>query len=188
MKSLYEKIYNKVFSVPFFAKLLKVGFIKKLLDYEVVSYLFFGVLTTVVNFLAFYLLNLAKGGDYEHCVLTTFTLFSRSIPLRWTTVANAIAWVVAVLFAYITNKLFVFESKSKDARVILREVVSFFGARLLSFVIFDFALFTLLNVTIGINSYICKIITGVLVVIFNYIASKLVIFKKKDSGNNESAE
>ena len=97
-------------------------------------------------------------------------------------------WRILLCFINLFHKLFVFESKSKDARVILREVVSFFGARLLSFVIFDFALFTLLNVTIGINSYICKIITGVLVVIFNYIASKLVIFKKKDSGNNESAE
>lgn len=190
MKKLYEKIYKKVFSVPFFAKFLKIGFIKKLLDYEVLSYLFFGVLTTAVNFLAFWLVNLIKGGDYEHCVLTTLNIFSRSIPVMWTTVANAIAWVAAVLFAYITNKLFVFESKSKNPKVVIRELISFFGARLISFLIFEFALFSLLNTTMGINSYICKIITGIIVIIFNYIASKLVIFKNKskETDNKTIAE
>ena len=174
LKALYEKLYHNVFSIPFFAKILKkLPFLEKVLNWEIVSYLVFGVLTTVVNLVAYWVVNLFAGQDYETKVLFTVKGFD----FRWIYFANAFAWVAAVLFAYITNKLFVFESRSFAAKTVLREISSFFGARILSFLIFEELLFGILAAFM--NSWIAKIILAVFVVAFNYVASKLVIFRKK---------
>lgn len=130
---------------------------KKFLNRETVSYLVFGVLTTVVNYVV-----------YEIC--------------KWLgvhyTLSTIIAWVMAVAFAYITNKLFVFESKSFARSVLLREIPTFIGCRLFSglcdliFMVFAVEL-------IGMNDSIAKLVANVFVVVINYIFSKLIIFKKK---------
>ena len=65
LKEIYEKIYDKIFSVPLFKKLLKIPGMEKLLQYEIVSYLVFGVLTTVVNFVTYMLLGIFAGENYE---------------------------------------------------------------------------------------------------------------------------
>ena len=120
--------------------------------YEVLSYLFFGGCTTLVNLLVFWLLRLLKIGVYA---------------------SNGIAWVVSVLFAFITNKLFVFESKGK----ILKQGVSFFVFRLISLV-FDMGIMYLLIDVLNWNDLLSKIITNVFVIIINFIFSKIFIFKK----------
>lgn len=179
MRRLYDKIFNtkllkKITSVPLFAKVL---------SYEILSYLFFGVMTTVVNFVVFYISDKILGNTS----LADFSLFGRDFRVTLEDVSTVIAWIFAVLFAYVTNKLWVFESKSRKPSVVIRELASFFGARIVSFVLFESLGFMLLR-NILINSgilssentckWIAKIAISVLVVIFNYVMSKLVIFRK----------
>lgn len=179
LKEIYEKIYDRIFSVPFFKKLLKIPGLEKLLQYEIMSYLVFGVLTTVVNFIVFGIMGKLGGADYETKVLFDIGSFG----FKYIYAANAVAWLVSVLFSFITNKLFVFESRSFAPAVAGRELVSFIGSRIISFLLFEELLFgvvaaLLKNVSGG--AWIAKIVSGVLVIVFNYAASKLVIFKKKD--------
>ena len=121
---------------------------------EVLMYLVFGGLTTLVNILSFFILRKLSVGVY---------------------VSNLIAWVVAVLFAFITNKLFVFESKDKSKSG--KELISFFGFRILSLGVDMGAMYLLLQV-INTGEVFAKIIANVIVIILNYIFSKLFVFKK----------
>lgn len=123
---------------------------------EVLTYLVFGVLTTVVNILSFYILR--KFGVEVYY-------------------SNIIAWILSVVFAFVTNKLFVFESKDKSKKESLKELFNFFGFRLLSLGIDTLALYLLLNV-VNVGEMIAKIISNVVVIILNYIFSKLFVFKK----------
>ena len=174
LRSLYEKTYERVFSVPFFKKILeKLPFLEKILAWEIVSYIVFGGLTTVVNLAAYWAVNLFAGENYEAKVLFTV----KSFEFRWIYFANAVAWVIAVVFSYITNKIFVFESKARDAKTIFREVSTFFGSRILSFLLFEELLFGVLAAFM--NDWIAKIAIAVFVILFNYVASKLVISRKK---------
>lgn len=175
LKELYEKLYNKIFSTEVFRKLLKIPGAEKLLQYEIVSYLTFGVLTTVVNFITYMGVGLLSGENYEEKVLFSIGSFS----LHWVLVMNAIAWLVSVLFSFVTNKLFVFESTSWKPAVALKELITFFGARIISFLIFEELVFALLINIFGIKDLISKLIVAIFVVIFNYVTSKLIIFRKK---------
>lgn len=124
---------------------------------ELLSYLFFGVLTTVVNYVSYLLLAPFFGT---------------------TTIPTAIAWVLSVAFAYLTNRRWVFRSQAKGAAAILREAGSFVGARLISGVI-DVGIMWVFADRLGFNDKLVKLASNVFVVIFNYIASKLIIFRKK---------
>ena len=124
---------------------------------ELLSYLFFGVLTTVVNYVSYLLLAPFFGT---------------------TTIPTAIAWVLSVAFAYLTNRRWVFRSQAKGAAAILREAGSFVGARLISGVI-DVGIMWVFADRMGFNDKLVKLASNVFVVIFNYIASKLIIFRKK---------
>lgn len=139
---------------------------------ELIVYVIFGGLTTVVNLVVFTLCGFALG-DERYLV------------------SNVIAWLAAVIFAYITNKLWVFESKSWSVRVLVKEIPSFFAARVFSFLLEEFGLYVFVDLlsfkdislkifTLEIGGeLIAKAILAVVVVILNYIFSKLVIFKKK---------
>lgn len=121
---------------------------------EIILYLVFGVLTTVVNIVSFYFcFNLLK--------------------INWE-ISNIIAWISSVLFAYITNKLYVF---SKSGKNIIQEILSFFGVRLLSFVMDMLMMYLLIDV-FQIDNLISKIIVNVFVIIINYIFSKFLVFNK----------
>lgn len=124
---------------------------------ELLSYLFFGVLTTVVNYVSYLLLAPFFGT---------------------TTIPTAIAWVLSVAFAYLTNRRWVFRSQAKGAAAVLREAGSFVGARLISGVI-DVGIMWVFADRLGFNDKLVKLASNVFVVIFNYIASKLIIFRKK---------
>lgn len=178
LKEWYEKLYNAVFSVRLFRGLLKIPGLEKLLQYEVVSYLVFGVLTTAVNLLVFWLANLPFGEGYEKAVL--FSL--GALDFKWIYVSQAISWIAAVVFSFVTNKLFVFESRGGGAGKTAREFFSFVGARILSFLLFEELLFGLLAhllAAVPHAVWIAKLLTSVFVIVFNYVASKLVIFRKK---------
>ncbi len=185
LKEWYENLYDKIFSVPFFKKFLKIPGLEKLLQYEIISYLFFGVLNTVVNFIVYGIMAKIGGADYETKELFNISGFS----FLYIYLANAVAWFITVLFAYFTNKLFVFESRSFAPSVVAKEIISFFGARVISFLLFEELMFGIVTKLLGgmkAASWIAKAITAVFVIVFNYVASKLVIFKNKKSG--EEAE
>ena len=126
---------------------------------EVINYLIFGGLTTVVNFVCYLLLTKVLGAEEV--------------------LSNVIALVVSILFAYVTNKIFVFESKTVAPKEIAKEMVSFFACRGVTSLI-DIGLFALLVKIMGINDILVKLFNQVLVIVLNYVFSKLIIFKKKD--------
>lgn len=126
--------------------------------YDVISYLFFGVLTTVVNFLIYFPLY-----NWFH--------FSGVL-------SNMIAWTVAVLFAFLTNKPFVFKSYDWSAKTVVPELTKFVGCRIGSGVV-ETALLLLCVDWLNWNGNLMKILTSILVVIVNYVASKLIVFRKK---------
>ncbi len=140
---------------------------------EIILYLVFGVLTTLVNLVAYYLLTAAVAPD----VLVAEKVIG--LPIYWFQVASVLSWIVAVSFAYAGNKLFVFQSRHLSRGALAREISSFFGARVLSLVLFDVAGMSLFVRVLRMDDFMAKLLMNVLVVIFNYVASKLVIFKKK---------
>ena len=147
---------------------------------EVIDYLFWGAMTTVVSFVTYSLFVLLFDAVYGD---GTISLFGLELSLT-VTLANILSWVCAVLFAFVTNKLWVFRSKSWRASVALSEFAKFLSARIVTGILemaavpllvalgLDMAIF-------GIDGAIAKGIVTVLVIILNYIFSKLFIFKNK---------
>lgn len=130
---------------------------------EIANYLIFGVATTLVNWITYSVL--VKGFAMNEAV------------------GNAIAVVVAVLFAFITNKIWVFDSKQKDFSSLAKEALSFFGSRAVTGVIEIIGVPALqsagLNQSIfGIKGMWAKIIISVVIIILNYIFSKFIVFRK----------
>ena len=136
---------------------------------ELIVYVFFGVLTTVVNWVIYTLLTTVLG-------MTSYPEGSASYVLIGNA-ANAVAWIVSVLFAFFTNKRYVFKSEKTRENGAWKEFGLFVSARVLSYLLFDLGLYTLC--LFFLPHQVDKILMNVLVVIFNYLASKLVIFKKK---------
>lgn len=127
---------------------------------EVINYLIFGVLTTLISLISYYL-------------LTTFLLDTqKELELQ---LANIISWIISVLFAYVTNRKYVFESKNKNK---LKEIRNFFTSRLLT--LFEDMIIMYLGVSIlKVNDKIIKILSQIIVIVSNYILSKLFVFKKE---------
>lgn len=99
-------------------------------------------------------------------------------------ISNCIAWLVAVLFAFITNKVFVFESKNMEMRFVCRELIKFVGARLATGAIEILGLPLLYYIGMkqslfGVEGFVAKIVVSVVVVLLNYVFSKLFIFRIK---------
>ena len=131
------------------------AFVEK--HWDMVSYLFFGVLTTAVNYLVY---------------LPLYNLLGISAA-----VSNIIAWVAAVVFAYVTNKPFVFKSHDWSMKTVLPELGKFVGCRAASGGL-ETVLILLTVDILGWNGNIWKLIISVLVVILNYVSSKLLVFRK----------
>ena len=126
---------------------------------EIINYLIVGVLTTVVSLVTYYI-----------CVLTIFNP-EDALELQ---LANIISWICAVLFAYITNKIFVFKSKNRN---IIKEISSFVGARVLTLIL-DMLIMFIMVTALGINDKVSKLVVQVVVTILNYVFSKIFVFKK----------
>lgn len=132
------------------------------------------MLTTAVNYIIYgiFLRVFGVSGDYKKDLLVV--------------AANSIAWIAAVIFAFVTNKLFVFKSKTKEKRMVVREFTSFIAARLITYGIETGIIYLGLRIhewfDMGIEydawTWVIKVITGVIVIILNYVFSKLIIFKK----------
>ncbi|MBP3831549.1 MAG: GtrA family protein [Clostridia bacterium] len=125
---------------------------------EGMRYLIFGALTTLVNIVAYSIL-------YYVFHINNAT-------------SNIIAWIIGATFAYITNKLYVFNSKVNTKIELLKEILYFYGCRLLTLVI-DEAIMIVTVDKFGWNALLMKIIANIIVIILNFVFSKILIFKKK---------
>lgn len=127
---------------------------------EIINYLIFGVLTTVVSLATYYI-----------CV---FTFLNPENPVELQ-IANIISWIFAVLFAYVTNRKYVFESKEKNK---VKEATKFVGSRVFTLIL-DMGVMWLGVTILGFSDKIMKMVSQVLIIIGNYIISKLFVFKKE---------
>ena len=125
--------------------------------YDILAYLFFGVLTTIVNYVVY---------------LPCYNLAGLSAAL-----SNVIAWAAAVAFAYLTNKPFVFRRHDWSAKVVLPELARFVGSRIASGALETGIIFVTVD-CLHWNGNVMKLVTSVLVVVLNYVASKLLVFRK----------
>jgi len=127
---------------------------------EIIRYLFIGVLTTIVSLSTYYVL--------------VYTIFNPNEPLELQ-VTNIIAWTVAVVFAYYTNRKYVFKQNEKNNT---KEAINFYLSRL-STLIVDMLLMGLFVSLLKFNDKLIKIIVQIIITILNYILSKFIVFKKK---------
>ena len=131
---------------------------------EIINYLIFGVLTTLVTIITYAIFT------------NTFLSSKSALDIQ---IANVLSWIIAVTFAYLTNRKYVFKSKAQGSKRI-KEIINFFLARISSLLVE--MLFMYITVTLlSYNDFICKIIAQAIVIIFNYICSKLIIFKKEEN-------
>ena len=121
---------------------------------EIINYLIFGGLTTLIS-------------------IITYALFAKVFHIDYL-ISNVLSWVLAVLFAYITNKIFVFESKSKKN---IKEITSFFFFRIVSLIMEMIILYVFVDM-LHIDDLVTKIIAQIIVIVSNYIFSKVFVFKK----------
>ena len=139
---------------------------------EQIRYLFFGFLTTIVNYVSFWAFTLLWGDD--QAILVNIPVF-----------------LISVVFAYVTNKLFVFNSRSWEPKFILREAGAFLGVRVASFFFEEIGLYVCVDLlhfnqyTIGPvgGTMLSKVGLSVLVVCLNYVLSKFLIFRKDKEGD-----
>ena len=176
--------------------------IKKLFDKyrEIIMYLIFGVGTTVISFLSYFVLEM---------IIPTISFWG--ITIEHTTTAYVLSWLFAVLFAFVTNKIWVFESKSWKPSVAFKELVLYFSSRIATGFIEWFGLPLILKIgetcasngadgffakifiwlsqpLFGSDGLIAKIAVSIIVVILNYVFSKLLIFKRKKTIEGKTAD
>ena len=148
-KDIFDRIMEwKILSIfnPFYKKYK-----------EVLLYLFFGGLTTVISI-----------GSYAF-----FDVSMHMDPM----VANIFSWILAVLFAYVTNRIWVFDSNAEDMKGIIQEMFSFFGGRVATLLMEEVILYVGIKL-LSMNSIAVKVAAQILVLIGNYLISKLFVFKK----------
>ena len=147
-----KDIFDKIMELP----ILKIfnPFYKK--NKEVLLYLFFGGLTFCVSIASYAYFNLVL--DFNELV------------------ANVFSWILAVLFAYITNKIWVFQAPVSSIRDFLKQIFSFFGGRLATLGVEEVILFVFIT-CLNWNSMIVKVVAQIVVIFLNYIISKLWVFK-----------
>lgn len=129
--------------------------IKKLFNRQFILYLVFGFLTTVVS-------------------ISVFALFTKVIPLN-ELIANIISWILAVFFAFLTNKKWVFNDNSDNSPLL--KMIKFYSARLITLFIEEIIIFVFITI-LSLNALGVKIAAQAVVIILNYILSKVFVFKK----------
>jgi putative flippase GtrA len=125
---------------------------------EVLLYLFFGVLTTVVSIVTYALFNVGFGINEL--------------------IANVLSWILAVAFAFFTNRIWVFSAPTKTTQEFFRQMATFASGRLVTLAIEELILLVFITI-LHFNSIIVKIVAQVVVIVLNYVISKLVVFRKK---------
>ncbi len=169
-----DKILNSSFiqtlsRLKLVQKLKENRFFSKILNYEVITYVIVGAMTTAINWIV-------------HFLMPRFGTSGLDVAL-----ASIAAWCAAVAFAFPANKVFVFDSTSWERRTVIRELVPFVTARLLSLG-FD-ALFMFITAgRLHFNEPLMKILSSIIVLTANYIASKFLIFRKQEGSENKEPD
>lgn len=147
-----EDIFDKIMKLP----LLNIfePFYKK--NKEVLLYLFFGGLAFIVS-------------------IATYAFFNVTLGIN-ELIANVISWVITVAFAFFTNRIWVFNSPTNGVKEFISQIISFFGGRIVTLIIEEAILLTFIT-WLGFPSMIIKVIAQVVVIVLNYVISKLVVFK-----------
>lgn len=148
-----EDIFDKIMSLPVL-KFLN-PFYKK--NKEILLYLFFGGLSFVVSVATYYLFNVVYSLD--------------------ALIANVLSWIITVMFAFLTNRIWVFAKPTKTMREFITQMISFYAGRVVTLIIEEIILGIGIDLC-GCNSILVKIIAQVVVIILNYVISKAFIFKK----------
>lgn len=143
---------------------------------EVISYLFWGVMTTVVSWVSYSIFALAFKGQVD--IVQLFGMEMSMVVL----IANVLSWICAIAFAFVVNKLWVFESKSWKRSVWLPELWKFLSARIVTGVLEIFVVPLLVGMGLdqtifGVEGMVAKVLVSVAVIVLNYVFSKLFIFK-----------
>lgn len=146
----------------FFLKILKNIGLKKFVSWylknqEIMRYLIFGGISVVINILVFMIL--------KNLGISTF-------------ISNLLAWIVSIIFAYFTNKLCVFYSETNKKDDLVKEIISFLGCRIFTLIIDETFVIVTIDI-LNLSSLLMKIIANIIVIILNYVLSKLFIFNKK---------
>lgn len=134
---------------------------------EALMYLFFGVLTTAVSFIT---AGISKAG--LEMISTNTDLVA--------TVSTVVSWICAVTFAYVTNRLWVFDAKASGKKAVISEAASFYGGRVFTLIVEAVMMWVGYSL-LSINYWVTKIAANIVVLILNYIISKLFVFKNKES-------
>ncbi len=150
-----KDIFDKIMSLPFFR--IFEGFYKK--HKSVLLYLFFGALTTVVSILSFFIAGTVMGINVH--------------------IANTISWVLAVTFAFVTNRIWVFDAKCETKKEFFVQARDFYAGRLATYFVEELILLVFVNL-LSFNQDIVKIVAQFVILVLNYIVSKFFVFKKKD--------
>ena len=148
----------------FFLNILKIIGLTKIVNWykkhqEGMRYLIFGGISTIINIIVFVLL--------EYIGLSTL-------------VSNTLAWIISVIFAYFTNKICVFHVSLNSKKELIREISSFLGCRVFTLIIDEIYMYITIDI-FNLNSILMKIISNIIVIVLNFIFSKLFIFKKKNN-------
>lgn len=127
---------------------------------ELLNYAVFGVLTTIVNLIVYALFTKVLSADYKLSI--------------------TVAWLISIIFAFVTNKLYVFKDNGSRLTSLPKEIFLFFFIRLSSLCL-DIILMIVLVQNVQMNDFLAKIIVNFIVIAVNYLASKYVVFMKKTS-------
>lgn len=151
----HKDIFDKIMSLP----VLRIfeGFYKK--NKSVLLYLFFGVLTTAVSIVSFFVAGTVLGINVH--------------------IANTISWVLAVTFAFVTNRIWVFDAKCETKKDFFIQARDFYGGRLATYFVEELILLVFVNL-LHFNQDIIKIIAQFVILVLNYLVSKFFVFRKKD--------
>ncbi len=141
---------------------------------ELFNYALFGALTTLVNWGVYFALTTLLNPEGYPADSAQRKLILNASQLA--------AWVLSVIFAFVTNKRYVFKSQAVRGGA-LRELLAFSSARVLSYLLFDVLVYNLFVFSLGVSHSFTKVLMNVLVVLFNYFASKYVVFRGKDSAS-----
>ena len=145
-------IFDKIMSLPGLRMLFP--FYKR--HKQVLLYLFFGAVTTVISIGVFSLLNIALGVN-EH-------------------IANLTSWVLAVLVAFLTNRTMVFETETNSAGAFLAQMIKFYAGRVATLLVEELIIFVFIT-TLKFDSFTVKLVAQIIIIILNYVISKLFVFK-----------
>ena len=150
-----KDIFDKIMSLP----VLRIfeGFYKK--NKSVLLYLFFGVLTTAVSILSFFAVGTVMGTNVH--------------------IANTVSWVLAVTFAFLTNRIWVFDGRCETKKKFFIQAGEFYSGRLATYFVEELILVVFVNL-LQFNQDIVKIAAQVVILILNYLVSKFFVFKKKE--------